>query len=371
MAGATYTGMPTKPRTAPKPRADVLVPPESPAAPTVIQAPKPTFQPPAPVQADPRVSALQTELAAAAPQAMGPNPKLSELSAQIEAQIAQSQQNRNSLRTQAESLTDPSTVRAPDFSGQQAQRGQLQALITELMAGRGPAVGDVTNDPAAQAYSLQKRRAAERLRGTAANRLAASGVSGSGEFDTEVLGINEAAGEDIARFSADLANQRRGEMTQTALSGAQLSLSDLDRSSQSERDRFEAELAMADRSRLNLMTRADMENSADDSSLMDLQRFYETLAAQDADASSLALQRDNSTRAGQSAALSSLTGEQSNAQGVNERAGAIERDAPTRALEQELLALQLQDAKRRSGASGSTRVGGRGVIVPQAPQYRM
>ncbi len=117
----------------------------------------------------------------------------------------------------------------PNFSAVDAQAKQLQDLLKELLAGRGVQVGPITNDPEAQAYRVARLRESERSRASEANRLGASGVSGSGDFDSRVAQLNESAGTDIASNEATLYGKRKQDAVAAATTGAGLQLSDLDR----------------------------------------------------------------------------------------------------------------------------------------------
>ena len=135
------------------------------------------------------------------------------------------------LRALTEAGKTPGTpgVTPLDLSSVNAKSAQLQALIAALMRGEGITTPDLSNDPAAQAFALTKRREEERAREAEAAALGASGVAGSGDFDARVAQLREQAGQSIAANNAELTNKRRSEALGTAMSGAQLNLSDLDR----------------------------------------------------------------------------------------------------------------------------------------------
>lgn len=203
MAGISSYKPPTAPPT------PTYVPPPKPVgvqmAPAPAAAPPPpSFQPPAPVK-DPRIDALIAQLSKQSqPTTYAPSGNTAALQQQIQDSIKSSSSN----------------------SGQSAQ---LQALMSQLMSGNGPKIGDVSNDPAAVAYDVAARRSAEEARGSEAARQGASGLAGSGDFDARLAQINEATGQDVAGFKAGLANQRQTEATQNAVTGAGLQLSDLER----------------------------------------------------------------------------------------------------------------------------------------------
>jgi hypothetical protein len=73
-------------------------------------------------------------------------------------------------------------------------------------------VGDVSTDAEAAAYRIARKREAEQQRNVEADRLGASGVTGSGDFDTRVSGINEQVGQDVGSFNAALAGRKRTEL---------------------------------------------------------------------------------------------------------------------------------------------------------------
>ena len=138
------------------------------------------------------------------------------------------------------------------------------------MRGEGVTVGDQSNDPAARAYQIQKRREAERMRESEAARLGASGLAGSGDFDSRVAQIGSETGEAIASQVADLTNKRRGEMLTTAITGANMQMSDLDRQARSKQAEYGSRL---DREKLAAADR--------DTQRADRQRLLEVLLTQD------------------------------------------------------------------------------------------
>jgi hypothetical protein len=85
--------------------------------------------------------------------------------------------------------------------------GQIERLNNEPIN-----VGDVSTSDEARAYRIERERQAERQRMTAADRLGASGVTGSGAFDSEVNAIREGVGSDTASFVGQLAGKRRGDL---------------------------------------------------------------------------------------------------------------------------------------------------------------
>lgn len=147
-----------------------------------------------------------------------PDPKIAALIAQLGQQAS---------TVNAPAPLAPLNVAPPNFNASSGQSAQLQALIAQLQAGKGPQVGSVSNDPAVVAYNVSAQRSAERQRQSEADRTAASGVSGGGDFDSRVAQIGEQTGVDEANYAANLSNQRQRDMTATALSGAQLGLSQI------------------------------------------------------------------------------------------------------------------------------------------------
>ena len=116
-----------------------------------------------------------------------------------------------------------------------ARNAELQKLIERLMRGEGISTPDMSTDPAAQAYAVAKQREAERMREAAAAQVGASGVSGDSELATRAAQIREATGESIAANNADLTNKRRTEALTTAITGANLQMTDLQRQDQARR----------------------------------------------------------------------------------------------------------------------------------------
>lgn len=124
--------------------------------------------------------------------------------------------------------TPQGPLRELDLSGVEAQGGQLRDLLAQLMRGEGINVSsDVSGDPEATAFSIARRRAAENERESAAARAAVEG--GGGDLDMRAAQIAEQAGVDIAAQQAGLVGKRRDQALQTAITGANLQLSDLDR----------------------------------------------------------------------------------------------------------------------------------------------
>ena len=179
-------------------------------------------------------------------------------------------------------LRAPVEVAPPDFTGVQAQSEKLQALIRELMAGRGPETGPVAADPEAVAYRAAAQRSGERQREAEAARQGATGTTGSGDFDARLAQIREATGEDIAGFEGALTGRRRQEATSTALSGANLERSELERQTQAERDRYQARLGAAHLARQGELAAAELEASQRAGGVASRQALLQTLLGEQA-----------------------------------------------------------------------------------------
>lgn len=112
------------------------------------------------------------------------------------------------------------------------QNQQLSDLLSQLMRGEGIKIGDVSNDPAARAYAVARQRSVARAREEEAAMAAANPGMQGGAFEGRAAQLREAAGEDIARNLADVATKRRGEALSTAITGANLQISELARQAQ-------------------------------------------------------------------------------------------------------------------------------------------
>lgn len=119
-------------------------------------------------------------------------------------------------------------IPGPDFSGLANQQSQLESTLRALQTG-GVGTPNVTNDPEAVAYRAASDRATDQARQAEAERMGASGMTGSGDSDARLAQLREAAGQDVAGFTAGLANRRREQNQAGAVSGANLSLQDLQR----------------------------------------------------------------------------------------------------------------------------------------------
>ena len=165
--------------------------------------------------------------------------------------------------------TQPS-VGTLDLSGIERQSAQLRALLAQLMRGEGVKVGDLSNDPSQRAYELKTQRAAERLRESEAARAGATGGADAGGFDGRVAQIMTETGESNAANMADLINKRRTEKLQTALAGANLQMSDLQRQASNKSAEYGSTL---ERERLRM--------AADAARGGDRQRLLEALMMED------------------------------------------------------------------------------------------
>lgn len=194
---------------------------------------------------DPRIKALMDALMTSATSTPTPDPGIADTIRQIQQSI-------------------PAPSHAPDYSGLDAKAEQIRGLLTALSKGEGLDVGNIALDPAAAAYRSARMRTAEQSRASEADRLAASGVTGSGEFDSRVAGINEGAGADIAGFEGNLADSRRTQKLNTGLTSAQLQLGDLTRQQDA------------------VTTRSTAETQAESKKLSDLNNLLAVLMGQDA-----------------------------------------------------------------------------------------
>ena len=157
-------------------------------------------------------------------------------------------------------LSTPYAIKRPDFSQYGAQTSQVQGLLAQLMRGEGVQYNsDVSADPQAKAFRVAKLREAEGLRAGEADRLGASGLSGSGDFDARTAQIRESAGTDIAGYEAGLVGERRRQATEGAITGANLTLADLDRQARNEQDRFDADRDLEAARRSGLTTQVQTE----------------------------------------------------------------------------------------------------------------
>lgn len=297
--------------------------PPAPYTPAPVPAPtKPTFAPPSAQadpataitsQTDPKIQALIDQLTkGASGGGAAQNPQIGDLQRQI-------------LATQGGLDTANSKFSAD--SGKTAEQSQqLNALLASLMSGKGIDVGPMTNDPEAQAYRVAKTRQAEQARSDEAARLGASGVTGSGDFDARLAQINEAKGADIAGFEADLTGKRRTEATNTAVTGAGLQLSELERQ--------------------QAAAQAEANTSAQTGAtkLGSLQALLSTLTGQEA-----------SSTASQQALLAQLLGEQGRVQGSQAAQASAAQQAAIQAeqlrMEQERMRQEIEDRNRRQAGS--------------------
>jgi hypothetical protein len=135
-------------------------------------------------------------------------------------------------------------------------------MLAQLMRGEGINVGDQSNDPAARAYAVAKQREAERMREAEAARGAVEGGLAGGDMDARAAQLRESTGEAIAANNADLTNRRRTEALATAIQGAGMQMSDLERQANLRRSEYDSRvtgeklnleregMARADKSRL-------------------------------------------------------------------------------------------------------------------------
>ncbi len=102
--------------------------------------------------------------------------------------------------------------------------GRVNALLMQLM-GQDPS--KVTESPtytsAVDAYDLQQQRAAERERNAIAERMEATGTSGSGAYDQALLSAEQQRGENSSAFAANLALQEMSNQRNQIMQALQLS----------------------------------------------------------------------------------------------------------------------------------------------------
>ena len=214
------------PAAVPRPRPPIPLPPQA-----------PRFQAPAPLR--PTISGPRPMSATRA------NPEIDQLRALLAQQDLSGDAEDQRLTALIERLGQPLSVAPPNFDRFSEQAAGVRARLTALLTGEGVDVGDIAADPEARAFRIARTREREQQREAAANRLSASGLTGSGEFDTSVAQIGEAAAEDIAGFEAGLAGRRRGDILREQTTAAGLTLQDLERQAGLETGRFGAELAAA------------------------------------------------------------------------------------------------------------------------------
>lgn len=260
--------------------------------------------------------------------APAPDPMIEQLKQQLKVSQNTTGGGANSQATaRSADLASPVNVPALDLSGIESQSAELKALMSKMMKGQGFDNIDIAGDPAARAYSVSRRRAAENSRAAEAERLAASGVTGSGEFDSSLAQIRELSNEDIASNEADIVNRRRGEAMSTALAGAGLKLSDLDRQSRDKRAAYDAEIEKERIRRSGLESAAHLDSS-----------------------------REGQDFSIQSRLLDQLMAEQSRQDTLRERTDELRRNAESERLKQELLKQQVEAGRRRTY--------GRGFVLP-------
>ena len=318
-----------------------------------------TFQPPT-FQPDPRITQLEQDLQNPVQDPGGASdPQIASLIEQLRQQAQSAPTFRGPSADTLARLRAPLTVAGPNFAGIEGQAGQLQGLIAQLLRGEGINVGSVANDAEAVAYRNAATRQAERARESEAARLGASGVSGSGDFDARLAGIQEATGQDIAGFEAGLTGRRRAEMTGTALQGANLSLADLDRQTRNEQARYEGDLSRARLGREGELAAAGLEAEAGrfeaqagasrGGQLQSLLSVLMNQATGERESKrSLAL----SNRAAQQDLLNTLLGEQGRVQGIGTetafRTEGLRRDEQIAELERQLRQQEIDRGTREA-----------------------
>lgn len=304
------------------------------AAPTP-QAPKPTFEAPKTgldpaaailSQSDPRIKSLLDTLTG------GPKPKpyAAPQGGDLQDQIRAITDANTGLSERVHQVSQPSTVAAPDFSRINDKTSQIQSLLTTLMNGGAPSIGDVSQDPAAIAYRVSRERDAARERTAEADRLGASGASGSGDFDARGAQIRERAGEDVASFTGNLASQRRNEAISSALAAAGQSSADLNREAQTEQARYDADLNRERMNREGVLQDVSAEQSINSTKADQLQRLLDTVLNEGRSTRAEATQGKQFDEQAMQSLLAALLGEQ----------GRVQSQATGNALTEEQLRRQ-------------------------------
>lgn len=125
-------------------------------------------------------------------------------------------------------LTSLLAGRAGTTSAPNPLRDQILASLSEIIKQNSGPVGDVSASPEAVAARGATQRASEFQRSAMAERLSAEGLgnqeggAGSGAFDSEMAGIEQARGEDNMRYEAQLANQILTQRHDRLMSALQL-----------------------------------------------------------------------------------------------------------------------------------------------------
>lgn len=238
-----------------------------------------------------------------------------------------------------------------DLSSLNSRGAALSKLLAQLMRGEGITIGDQSNDPAARAYAVQKRREAERAMEAEASAAGANAGLAGGGLEGRAAQLREHTGEAIAANLADITNKRKAEALQTAITGANLQMSDLDRETRG--------LVAQHQSRVDA-ERLGREGQ---------QTLLQALLSQDAMAQSN-YQRDIDRRRDDS--RSELDFQRDFA----ERRFQEQRESEMERLRQELLRQEVERNKRelelqQRNGGGSIRPGGGGFYAPSAPRYRM
>ena len=262
-------------------------------------------------------------------------------------------------------LGGKTTVQPLDLSATTARSEGLQALLQQLMRGEGIAIGDQSNDPAARAYAIQKRREAERMRESEAARHGASGGADAGGFDARVAQIGEQTGESIAANLADITNKRKGEALQTAITGANLQMSDLDRETRGKQleyqSRFDAERLKREGTQTLLQALLAQDAASRGDYQRDIDRGRED-AARETDYQRLQSDQQRGD------AREDTARETDYQRRLTEQRFQEQREAETRRIREEMARLELErarreeeDRKRQTGGGGRWRGG---VIAP-------
>lgn len=345
------------------------------AIPGVPKPATPTFQPPAtginPAQAitsqpDPRIAELTKSLNTPLPAASSiTDPQMDQLVKTLQSQIQTAQTGQQETAQSLDALRQPVNIAAPDFSATDTQAQGLQGLLAQLMRGEGVATPNVTNDPAAMAYRVARTREAEAARRAEADRSAASGVAGSGDFDARAAQIREATGQDIAGYEGTLANTRRGEAIQGATTAAGLQLSDLERQRQEAQSRYESEIDKERLRREGLVSEASLRSSTGATNLASLENLLQTLYGQQNAGAERQQQQTLAQRSSDQGLLNTLLAEQGRTQGLATDTAFKTADEQRAAAEAKLRDVLLQQEVtqgNRNLRATQPKVVGRGVV---------
>ena len=227
------------------------------ATPAPSPAPLPTFAPPAPNR---QITDLTQRLGlpVSSTVSTAPNAQLQALIDEMKRSAESGRQDDITRRDELKRLSDPFTFDRPDTTARDQQALQLRNLIAAMGSAEGLTVPDISSDPEAIANRVRAERQGERSREAEAARLGASGMSGSGAFDSRLAQIREQTGENILGFEAGLSERRRAERQRGAISAATLGLADLDRQGRDESETLNRQFAVEQARRGGLISAAQL-----------------------------------------------------------------------------------------------------------------